>query len=35
MENILGTHWNFEETPWEHIGKQGKMKKMTFSAPQT
>jgi hypothetical protein len=26
---------NLEGTPWEHIGKQGKMKKKILLAPQT
>jgi hypothetical protein len=25
---------NLKGTPWEHIGKQGKMKKKTLFAPQ-
>jgi hypothetical protein len=33
-----GTYWepirNLEGTPWEHIGKQGKMKKKSFLPPK-
>ncbi len=45
MQNMLrntlwtwGTHWepirNLEGTPWEHIGKQGKMEKKSFPPPK-
>ncbi len=44
MQNMLrnalwtwGTYWepirNLEGTPWEHIGKQGKMEKKSFYCP--